>query len=239
MTPTTTAKIAVRRANERGRTRFDWLYSWHTFSFGDYYDEDHMGFRSLRVINDDIIAPGMGFGEHPHRDMEIITWVLDGALQHKDSLGNGAVIRPGEVQTMTAGKGIRHSEFNASKTQPVHLLQVWIMPRTKGATPRYGQGTFDIGARKNTFCQVVTDDGRDGSIHIEQDADLAIANIDAGRSATWETEPGRYLYVHVARGTVKVLGETLSAGDAAAISDTTALEVVGEKNAEVLLFDLA
>jgi len=236
--PETAAKFAVRRAAERGHVKLDWLDSWHTFSFGDYYDERHMGFRSLRVINDDVIAPGGGFGEHPHRDMEIITWVLEGALQHKDSLGNGAVIRPGEVQTMTAGTGIRHSEFNASKTQPVHLLQVWIMPRVKGAAPRYGQMSISMEMRRNNFCQVATDDGRDGSIHIQQDADLAIANIDPGKSATWETDPGRYLYVHVARGVVNVLGETLNAGDAIAISDTTLLEVKAERNAEVLLFDL-
>lgn len=235
----TSPKLTLRRAADRGRTDIGWLDSYHSFSFGEYHDPAHMAFRSLRVINDDIIAPATGFGEHPHRDMEIITWVLEGQLRHGDSLGNSEVLGPGELQYMSAGSGIRHSEYNASATDPVHLLQIWIMPRTRGIKPRYGQKTIDRTARQNRFHPVVTSDGRDGTIPIEQDATLAIANLDAGKSAAWQTKGDRHLYVQVARGTIEMLGEKLTAGDAAMISETDSLTVKASSDAEVLLFDLA
>ncbi len=235
----TIPKLTLRRAADRGRTDIGWLDSYHSFSFGEYHDPAHMAFRSLRVINDDIIAPSTGFGEHPHRDMEIITWVLEGQLRHGDSLGNSEVLGPGELQYMSAGSGIRHSEYNASATDPVHLLQIWIMPKTRGIEPRYGQVTIDRAARQNRFHPVVTGDGRDGTIPIEQDATLAIADLDAGRSATWTTQGDRHLYAHIARGSVELLGETLAAGDAAMISEATTLTIKADSDAEVLLFDLA
>ena len=237
--PQTLPNITLRRADERGHTDIGWLDSRHSFSFGEYHDADHMAFRSLRVINDDIVAPSTGFGEHPHRDMEIITWVLDGELKHRDSLGNGAVLGPGELQYMSAGRGIRHSEFNASDKDPVHLLQIWIMPRTRGIEPRYGQVTIDRALRQNRFHLVAAGDGREGVIPIEQDAVMAIANLDAGKRTAWHTQPTRHLYVHVARGTIELLGQTLKPGDAAMISEATTLDVSAIEDAEVLLFDMA
>lgn len=231
--------IAIRPAGERGHTDFRWLDSWHTFSFGDYMDYDHMGFHSLRVINDDKVAPGGGFPTHPHRDMEIITWVLSGALEHKDSLGTGSVIRPGDVQRMTAGTGILHSEFNASKAEPVHLLQIWIFPEKRGLTPTYDQKAFPAAERKGQLKLVASRDGRDGSVSFHQDASLYAAALGPGQKVTHTLAPGRAAWVQVATGTVTLNGRKLTAGDGAAVENESALELVGVEDGETLVFDLA
>lgn len=237
--PTTQAPaLTIRRSADRGRTRIDWLDSYHTFSFGDYFDPAHMAFRSLRVINDDIIAGGGGFGEHPHRDMEIITWVLDGALQHRDSLGHGAVIRPGRLQMMSAGKGIRHSEFNASQTEPVRLLQIWISPRARGLTPRYDQGDFDLASRTNRLCLVASGDGRDGSVRIEQDADVFVATLQPEATVSKAIDANRHVWVQVARGQVRVNGEVLDQGDAASLSGPATATIGSDEGGEVMVFVL-
>ena len=229
--------IKIRKANERGHAEHGWLDSYHTFSFADYYDPHWMGFRSLRVINDDLVLPGMGFGTHPHRDMEIITYVLSGALEHKDSMGNGRVIRPGEVQYMAAGTGVQHSEFNPAKDEAVHLLQIWIQPDQKGVTPRYAEKS--LAAAPTGELQLVTSKtGRDGSIAIHQDADLWLARFTAGNDVTHKLAKGRHAWVHVAEGEVTVNGKTLSGGDAAAISEESALQLKATKPSQVLLFDL-
>lgn len=234
-----TAAITLRPSTERGRTLIDWLDSRHTFSFGQYQDDAHMGFRCLRVINDDIIAPAGGFGEHPHRDMEILTWVLKGSLEHRDSLGNGGIITPGTLQYMTAGSGIRHSEFNASKKELVHLLQIWIQPRARNLPANYGQETFDLAKRTNRWCLVASGDGRDGSMQIQQDADMHVTSLSKGKSLTHETAQGRHLFLHVAEGKITLGENTLESGDAAAISDCTSLAIKAEEDSQVLLFDLA
>ncbi len=231
--------IQVRKAGERGRTRIDWLDSWHTFSFGDYYDPDHMGFRSLRVMNDDRVAPGGGFGTHPHRDMEIVTYVLDGALEHRDSLGTGSVIRPGELQRMSAGTGIRHSEFNASETEPVHLYQIWLLPERRGLTPGYEQKQFPEAERAGRLRVVASRDGRDGSLTIHQDATLSLATLTAGQTVTTDLAPGRYAWVQALRGPVSVNGTKLTEGDGAAVGGERQLTITGDGPAEVLVFDLA
>jgi redox-sensitive bicupin YhaK (pirin superfamily) len=230
--------ITIRPAAERGRTDFGWLDSFHSFSFGDYRDPEWMGFHSLRVINDDRVAGGGGFPTHPHRDMEIITVVFDGALEHKDSLGTGSVIRAGDVQRMTAGTGILHSEFNASKTEPVHLLQIWIFPEARGLKPGYEQKSFPADARKGQLKLVASRDGRDGSVSFKQDASLYLAALDAGQKATHTLAPGRAAWVQVATGSVTVNGKTLTAGDGAAVTDETNLELVGVETGETLVFDL-
>lgn len=227
----------IRRANERGHAEHGWLDTYHTFSFADYYDPEWMGFRTLRVINDDLVMPGMGFGTHPHRDMEIITYVLSGALQHKDSMGNGRVIRPGEVQYMAAGTGVQHSEFNPSKDEAVHLLQIWILPDRKGLKPRYAEKSL-AEAPSGKFNLVVSKAGRDGSLPINQDADLYMAKLEAGDKATHALKPSRHAWVHVAEGEVKLDGETLKAGDAVALSDESRVELAAAKPSQVLLFDL-
>lgn len=227
----------IRRANERGHAEHGWLDTYHTFSFADYYDPNWMGFRSLRVINDDLVMPGMGFGTHPHRDMEIITYVLSGALQHKDSMGNGRVIRPGEVQYMAAGTGIQHSEFNPSQDEAVHLLQIWIVPERKGLKPRYAEKSLSDAA-KGRFHLVVSKEGRDGSLAINQDASLLLAKLEAGDRAAHALKPNRHAWLHVAEGEVKMNGETLRSGDAAAFSDEPQVEIVAGKPSQVLLFDL-
>ncbi|MBA4148400.1 MAG: pirin family protein [Verrucomicrobia bacterium] len=229
--------IKIRKANERGHADHGWLNTYHTFSFADYYDPQWMGFRSLRVINDDQVAPGMGFGTHPHRDMEIITYILSGALEHKDSMGNGRVIRAGEVQYMAAGAGVKHSEFNPSKDEAVHLLQVWIQPDSKGVTPRYAEKSFADAPTGNLHL-VTSKTGRDGSIAIHQDADLWLANFDAGNGIRTTLAPGRHAWVHVAEGEVLLNGQKLSGGDAAAISEEISLELNATKPSQVLLFDL-
>jgi hypothetical protein len=227
----------IRRANERGHAEHGWLDTYHTFSFADYYDPEWMGFRSLRVINDDIVMPGQGFGTHPHRDMEIITYVLSGALEHKDSMGNGRVIRPGEVQYMAAGTGVQHSEFNPSPDEAVHLLQIWIVPERKGLKPRYAEKSL-AQAPTGRFNLVVSKSGRDGSLAINQDADLYVAKLEAGDQASHALKPNRHAWVHVAEGEVKLDGETLKAGDAAAFSDEKAVKLTAEKPSQVLLFDM-
>lgn len=227
----------IRRANERGHAQHGWLDTYHTFSFADYYDPEWMGFRALRVINDDLVMPGMGFGTHPHRDMEIITYVLSGALEHKDSMGNGRVIRPGEVQYMAAGTGVQHSEFNPSKDEATHLLQIWILPDRKGVKPRYAEKSY-ADAEKGRLHLVVSKAGRDGSLPIHQDAELYLAKLEKGNEVSHALNPGRHAWVHVAGGEVKLNGDLLKAGDAAAISDEAQLRLVAVKPAQVLLFDL-
>jgi redox-sensitive bicupin YhaK (pirin superfamily) len=229
--------MKIRRANERGHANHGWLDAHHTFSFADYHDPNWMGFRSLRVINDDTIAGGGGFGTHPHRDMEIITYILSGALQHKDSMGNGRVIRPGEVQYMSAGTGVQHSEFNPSKDEAVHLLQIWIQPDSQGVKPRYAEKSLvDAGAGKLHL--VTSKAGRDGSIAIHQDADLWVAKLDGGNRVTHKLAPGRHAWVHVAEGEVSLNCKKLSGGDAAGVSEEASLELSATKPAQVLLFDL-
>jgi len=227
----------IRKANERGHAQHGWLDTYHTFSFAQYYDPNWMGFRSLRVINDDLVMPGMGFGTHPHRDMEIITYVLSGALEHKDSMGNGRVIRPGEVQYMAAGTGIQHSEFNPSPDEAVHLLQIWIMPERKGLKPRYGEKSMG-NAPTGRFNLVASQSGRDQSLPINQDADLYLARLEPGQDAAHELKPQRHAWLHVAEGEVKLDGRTLSTGDAAALSEETGLRLSATKPSQVLLFDL-
>src|SRR3954467_7815960 len=231
--------IAVRPSAERGVTRLDWLDSRHSFSFGDYFDPGNVQFRSLRVLNDDKVAPGAGFGTHPHRDMEIITYVLSGALEHKDSLGTGEVLRPGEVQRMTAGTGIRPSEFNPSPTEPVHLLQIWLTPDRRGLTPSYEQTAFPEAERRGRWRLRARKDGRRGAVTTHQDADVHATLLEPGESATHELRPGRYAWVQVARGAVTVNGKPLGEGDGAAVSDERAVTVAATAPAEVLLFDLA
>jgi len=227
----------IRRANERGHAEHGWLDSYHTFSFADYYDPEWMGFRTLRVINDDLVMPAMGFGTHPHRDMEILTYVLSGALQHKDSMGNGRIIRPGEVQYMAAGTGVQHSEFNPSKDEAVHFLQIWILPERKGLKPRYGERSL-ADAPKGRFNLVVSKAGRDGSLAINQDADLYLARLESGNEASHVLKPDRHGWVHVAEGEVKLSGDMLKAGDAVALSGEPKVQLVATKPSQVLLFDL-
>ncbi len=231
--------IKVRRADERGHADHGWLDTNHTFSFAGYYDPRFMGFRSLRVINDDTVAPGAGFGTHGHRDMEIISYVLDGALEHKDSLGTGSVLRPGDVQRMSAGTGVRHSEFNGSKTDPVHFLQIWIEPERENIEPGYEEKRFSDEDKRNRVRLIASRDGRDGSVTIHQDVSVYAALLDAGREVTLPIDAERHAWVHVARGSALLNGELLQAGDGAAVSRETALALVGEQEAEVLLFDLA
>ena len=231
--------LTIRPAASRGRTSIDWLDSWHTFSFGDYHDPQWRGFRSLRVINDDRVAPGGGFDTHPHRDMEIITWVLSGALEHRDSLGNGSVIRPGDMQRMTAGTGILHSEFNPSPTESVHLLQMWLFPDQKGLRPGYEQRAFARREMQNALRLVASREGRNESVTIHQDADVYAATLDAGYSARHELAPGRHAWLHVASGSVALNGQELTTGDGVAVSDAATLEIAGRETSEMVLFDLA
>lgn len=230
--------LTIRKADDRGTTRIGWLDSRHSFSFGDYFDPAHHQFRSLRVINDDKVAPGGGFGAHPHRDMEIITYVLSGALQHRDSMGHGSVIRPGNWQKMSAGTGIVHSEFNASDTDPLHLLQIWIVPETKGLEPGYVEREYPEAERLGKWRVAASRDGRDGSIPVAQDVTLSAAKVRPGDRLGYTFAPGRGGWLQVATGAVTANGIKLTAGDAAAIEDEAALEVVGEADGEVLLFDL-
>jgi quercetin 2,3-dioxygenase len=227
----------VRKANERGHANHGWLDTYHTFSFANYYDPQWMGFRSLRVINDDLVMPGMGFGTHPHRDMEIITHILSGSLEHKDSMGNGRVIRTGEVQYMAAGTGVEHSEFNPSKDEAVHLLQIWIVPDQKGVKPRYEEKSLKDAATGKLHL-VTSKTGRDGSIAIHQDADLWLGKLGAGDRVAHKLAPGRSAWLHVAEGEVSLNGKALSIGDAASIEGESRLELTADKAAQVLLFDL-
>ena len=226
--------IKMRKAHDRGHANHGWLDSWHTFSFADYHDPRHMGFSALRVINEDRVIPGEGFPTHPHRDMEIITYVLEGALEHKDSLGTGSVIHPGEVQRMSAGTGIRHSEFNHSQSEPVHFLQIWILPDRQGVQPGYEQKRIGLDGRLRL---VASPDGRDESVTIHQDAHVYAARLN-GDEVTHMLAPGRRAWLQVARGTVKLNGSTLYAGDGAGIENEPALQLTADGSAEVLLFDL-
>ena len=231
--------IALRPAAERGVTDFGWLDSRHSFSFGDYYDPNNMGFGPLRVINEDRVRAGAGFDTHGHRDMEIISYVLDGALEHKDSIGTGSVIRPGDVQRMSAGTGIRHSEFNHSKTEPVHFLQIWLLPGREGIKPGYEQRTFTDADKRGKLRLVASPDGRDGSVTVHQDAELYATLLDDGARVTHALKPARRAWVQVARGAVEVNGRALAAGDGAAISNEREVAISAIANgSEVLLFDL-
>jgi redox-sensitive bicupin YhaK (pirin superfamily) len=229
--------MKIRKANERGHASHGWLDTYHTFSFADYYDPQWLGFRSLRVINDDLVMPGMGFGTHPHRDMEIVTYILSGALEHKDSMGNGRVIRTGDVQYMAAGTGVRHSEFNPSREEAVHLLQIWILPDARGVTPRYAEKSF-ANAPTGALQLVTSKTGRDGSIEIHQDADLWLAKLDPGQRVAHALASGRQAWAHVAEGEVSINGQTLVGGDAAIFDKATTIDVQAIKPAQVLLFDL-
>jgi len=231
--------IRIRRAAERGRTDFGWLDSRHTFSFGDYHDPAHMGFRDLRVINDDRVKPGQGFGQHGHRDMEILSYVLEGALEHQDSSGGGGVIRPGEIQMMRAGTGVTHSEFNHSKTEPVHFLQIWIMPDTRGLAPAYAQQTFDRDAAGREFVLLASPEKRPGSLSIHQDVSLRVGLLKPNEERELRLEPGRHAWVHVARGAVRLNGTDLVEGDGAGIGMEPRLQFAGLQPVEVLVFDLA
>jgi len=231
--------ITVRKSDDRGLADHGWLRSFHTFSFADYRDPKHMGFGPLRVINEDRVQPGTGFGTHGHRDMEIISYVLDGALEHKDNMGNGSVIRPGDVQRMSAGRGVMHSEFNPSDRNPVHFLQIWIEPNVRGIDPSYEERRFDAGAKRGKVALIASPDGRDGSVTIHQDALLYAALLDGAERATHPLAAGRRAYVHVARGSVTVNGQSLEAGDALKATETADIVLEGGNQAEVLLFDLA
>ena len=230
--------MTVRRAAERGKTDWGWLDSRHTFSFGDYYDPKHEGFRRLRVLNDDRVQAGAGFGTHGHRDMEILSYVLEGGLEHKDSTGGGGVIRPGEIQFMRAGTGVTHSEYNASKTEPVHFLQIWVVPDTRGLAPRYDQKTFDAAAARQGFALLASKDGSGGSIQVRQDVSLWMARLGEGDEREHALAPGRHAWLHVARGAASLNGHALEEGDGAAVSEEAAVHLVGRGDAEVLLFDL-
>jgi len=231
--------MMIRRASERGFADHGWLRSFHTFSFADYYDPQHMGFRALRVINEDRVQPGRGFGTHGHRDMEIISYVLDGGLEHKDSMGTGSVIRPGDVQRMSAGTGVTHSEFNASKQELVHFLQIWIVPDRRNLTPSYEQKAFPPETRRGTLRLVASPDGRDGSLTVHQDVQLYAGLLGPDDRVRHEVAPGRHAWVHVARGTVEIDGTRLEAGDAAAFSEPGTVEIATPDQGEVLVFDLA
>jgi hypothetical protein len=231
--------IRIRRSDERGLARHGWLESRHTFSFAEYRDPRHMGFRALRVINEDRVQPGQGFGTHAHRDMEIVTYVLDGALAHADSLGTSSVIRPGEVQRMTAGTGVSHSEFNASQDANVHFLQIWILPEREGLAPGYEQRAFPSEERRGRLRCVASRDGRDGSLVVHQDALLFVSELATGERVAHALRAGRHAWVQVARGAVSLGDERLIAGDGAAISNEPGVELAGDEAAELLLFDLA
>jgi len=228
----------IRRSNERGFADHGWLKSFHTFSFADYFDPEHVQVGPLRVINEDRVAAGQGFGTHGHRDMEIISYVLDGELAHKDSMGNGSTIRPGDVQRMSAGSGVRHSEFNPSSTNPVHFLQIWIQPNAQGIEPSYEEKRFSVQEKRGRLRMIASPDQADGSVLIHQDARVYAGLFDGEETATLNVEPGRTLYVHVARGTVTANDTVLNAGDAVTLTDTEKLELNRGQQAEVLVFDL-
>ena len=231
--------LEIRRSNERGHADHGWLNSYHSFSFADYYDRKHTSFGALRVINEDRVQAGTGFGTHGHRDMEIVSYVLDGALEHKDSMGTGSVIRPGDVQRMSAGSGVLHSEKNPSATEPVHFLQIWITPRVNGLPPSYEQKHYAEAAKRGRLALIASEDGRDGSVTIAQDASLYAGLFDGAERAVRDIAPGRRAYVHVARGTATVNGNPLAAGDALKAVDPQQIVIESGRSAEVLVFDLA
>lgn len=228
----------IHDRNARGQSKIGWLDSYHTFSFGNFYDPNRMGFRTLRVINDDRVVPGAGFGTHGHRDMEILTYVLEGALEHKDSLGTGSVILPGEAQVMSAGTGITHSEYNHSQTEPVHFLQIWILPDKQGLKPRYEQKAFPIEEKRGKLRLIASKDGRDGAVTIHQDVDLYASVLEPGDVVNYHVQPNRYAWLQIAQGIATLNGEELRAGDGVQISVEEQLEISTEVGAEILLFDL-
>ena len=230
--------LTVRKAEERGHVNHGWLDSYHSFSFADYYDPEHLSYGPLRVINDDSVQPGQGFGTHGHRDMEIITYVLEGALEHKDSMGNGSIIRPGSVQRMSAGTGVRHSEFNPSREAGVHFLQIWIEPKITGVRPGYEEKQFGAAEKKGQLRLIASPDGREGSVTVHQDAYVYASMLDGKDALTHRLAPGRRAYVHVARGSLKVNGTPLDGGDGARIVEVATIELTDARQAEVLLFDL-
>jgi redox-sensitive bicupin YhaK (pirin superfamily) len=231
--------LRIRRSHERGFADHGWLKTFHTFSFATYQDPGHVRFRALRVMNEDVVAPGQGFGTHPHHDMEIVTYVLSGALEHRDSMGNGEILRPGEFQRMTAGTGIEHSEFNPSATEPVHLYQIWLFPERKGIEPSYEQKAFPVADRQNRLQLVASRHRDDGSLLIHQDARIFLANFSPGSSVTHTIALGRHAWLQVLRGRVTVDRVALEAGDGAAVSDESSLTITADETSEVLLFDLA
>mgnify|MGYP002623416484 FL=1 len=230
--------ITIRKADDRGFADHGWLKARHTFSFAGYHDPQQMGFRSLRVMNEDRVQPGRGFGTHPHRDMEIVTYVLEGAIEHKDSMGNGEVLRPGEFQHMSAGTGITHSEFNPSKTEPLHLYQIWLLPRETGIKPTYDQKRFDDDGMRNQLRLVASPNGVDGSLVIQQDAQIYLSKLDESQRLMHDIAPNRHAWLQVLRGSVTLNGSDLQVGDGAAVSDERQLDIVGTSNAEIMLFDL-
>jgi len=234
----TSSQSEIRRADQRGATELGWLHSRHSFSFGAYRDPSRLGFRALRVLNDDVVEPGAGFGEHGHDNMEIISWVLEGALAHRDSTGSGGVLVPGDLQVMSAGRGIRHSEMNASKTEPVHFLQIWIEPARRALEPSYEQRSFPADGRRNACQLLVSPDGRDESMVIHQDALLAVAEIEAEQRLDLDVPSSRHGYLHVATGSVRVSGDALAAGDALSLPGGTKLRLEGDGGGQVLFFDL-
>jgi redox-sensitive bicupin YhaK (pirin superfamily) len=231
--------ISIRKSEERGHFDHGWLNTYHTFSFDQYYDPRYMGFRNLRVINEDFVAPGRGFPTHGHRDMEIITYILEGALKHEDSMGNGSVIRPGDVQRMTAGTGVRHSEKNASDTERVHLLQIWILPHTVGLEPGYEQKAFTDDERRGQLRLIASEDGREGSVEVHQDISLFASIVDAGQEVERTMNEARYAWIQVARGSISVNGENAEQGDGVIVVGESSLKIKAQDDAEILLFDLA
>lgn len=231
--------ISIRKSQDRGHATHGWLDSHFSFSFAEYYDPQHMGFSSLRVINEDWIAPSKGFPTHPHRDMEIVTYLLEGALEHRDTLGTGSVITPGEVQRMSAGTGIAHSEFNPSASERCHLLQIWMLPAQRGLSPSYEQKRFADAEKQNRLCLIAAPDGRDGAVSIQQDAYIYASLLETGASVTHTAAPGRKLYLQIVRGEIEKNGHHLQAGDGARIWEETEITLTGRQPAEFLLFDLA
>jgi redox-sensitive bicupin YhaK (pirin superfamily) len=230
--------VVKRSASERGTTELGWLHSQHTFSFSNYFDPDHMGFRSLRVINDDVVEPGKGFGEHPHRDAEIFSYVIEGELAHKDSMGNGRVIKAGDLQYMSAGTGVLHSEFNPSQKNPVHFLQIWLMPQSSGGKPRYAEKTLGQEGKPNALTLLFASQPRNGAVEIRADADIYFGKLGAGKQLVYQPARGRGQWVHVISGDVSILGQNLKAGDGLAIENATSLELQSQSATEFLLFDL-
>ncbi len=231
--------LEIRKADERGHSDIGWLDSHHSFSFSDYHDPRYKGFGHLRVVNEDIVAAGGGFGTHPHRDMEIISYVLDGALEHKDSMGNGSIIRPGDIQRMSAGTGVTHSEFNHSKTEPVHFLQIWFLPDANGHKPGYEQKHFSTEDKRGHFKLVASSDGAQGSVSLNQDVNFYAGLLDADEHTEFEVSANRDVWIQIARGSVSVNGETLDQGDGAAVTQTGTLKLENADNAEILIFDMA
>ena len=231
--------ITIRKASDRGHFKHGWLDTYHTFSFDQYYDPKHMSFRSLRVINEDRVKPAHGFPTHSHGDMEIITYILEGALQHRDSMGTGSIIRPGDVQRMTAGTGVSHSEANPSREEAVHLLQIWILPQEVGLKPGYEQKFFAAEQKQQKLCLIASSDGRDGSVMVHQDVNVYAALLDDHNEVVHQLKPNRYAWIQVARGAININGENLEQGDGAAVSSEPKLSLTGREPSEILLFDLA